>query len=140
MSRLIGRAFGLYDAESFHSFVKSLIKSNNPNQSKEVMGVSLSQLKGKTTIRLTRDSKTLTRDELTKLSEEYKLTEQELLVLFKKRKIGIMYDISDTRIESDKAAIEAHAGNKKTRKRKVSDRDELQQLGDNPRMFEENSI
>lgn len=140
MSRLIGKAFGLYDAESFYAFVKSLIKSNNPNQSKEVMGVSLSQLKGKTTIRLTRDSKTLTRDELTKLAQEYKLTEQELLVLFKKRKIGIMYDISDTRIESDKAAIEAHVGAKKTRKRKVSDRDELQQLGDNPGMLEESSV
>lgn len=140
MNRLIGKAFSSYCPDSFHAFVKSLIKSNNPNQSKEVMGISISQLKEKTTVRLTRDSKTITRDELTKLSQEYKLTEQELLILFKKRKIGIMYDISDIRIESDKAAIEANAGIKKTRKRKVSDRDELQQLSDHSGMPQESSV
>jgi hypothetical protein len=141
MARLIGKAFASYDPESFYNFVKSLIKSNNPNQSKEVMGVSLSRLKNKTTIRITRDSKTLTRDELTKLAQEYKLTETELLVLFKKRKIGIMYDLNDTRHETDsKLLAEANAGVKKTRKRKISDRDELQLAEHSSGVFEEGSV
>ena len=143
MGRLIGKAFESYTPESLYEFAKSLIKSNNPNQSKEVMGVSLSQAKGKTTIRITRDSKTLTRDELTKLSEEYKLTEQELLLLFKKRKIGIMYDLNDARIEHDKQIINSakkNVGVKKAGKRKVSDRDEIQLTEHSSGMPQESSV
>jgi hypothetical protein len=143
MGRLIGKPFSSYDAESFYAFVKSLVRSSSPNQSKEVMGVSISRTASKTSIRITRDSKTLTRDELTKLASEYKLTETELLMLFQKRKIGIMYDLNDSRIEHDKQALEsakADAGTKKTRKRKVSDRDELQLSSHNPGVHEESSV
>lgn len=126
MGKLIGAEFKTYTVESFYNFVKSLIR-NSPNGSKEVLGISISQKAGKTTIRLNRSDKSLNRDEVSKLAEEYKIEELELLKLLTKRKIGIFYGIDDTRAAQDQTALKANAGDKKTRKRKDASLNQLQQ-------------
>lgn len=138
-NRLIGPRFDTYTPESFHAFVKSLIKTS-PNASKEVLGISLTQKSGKVTIRINRSDKSLNRDEVTKLAEEYKLEELTLLKLLKKRKIGIFYGIDDQRHSDDQAALEKDAGNKKTRKRKDVSGDKLLKPERNSGMQEESSI
>lgn len=124
MGNLIGEPIESYNPETYHAFAKSLIKTT-PNASKEVLGVSIAQKGKKTTIRINRSDKSLMRDEVTKLAEEYKLSELELLKLLTKRKVGIFYGIDDQRAAEDKEAIKADAGNKKTTKRKNSSLDKL---------------
>ncbi len=139
MDKLIGEPIESYTPEAYHAFVKSLIKTT-PNASKEVLGVSITQKGKKTTIRINRSDKSLMRDEVTKLAEEYKLSELELLKLLTKRKIGIFYGIDDQRAAEDSAAIKADAGNKKTTKRKNSSLDKLLKPGCDSGVQAESSI
>jgi len=139
MGRLIGEPIESYTPETYHAFAKSLIKTT-PNTSKEVLGVSITQKGKKTTIRINKTDKSLMRDEVTKLAEEYKLSELELLKLLTKRKIGIFYGIDDQRAAEDKEAIKADAGDKKTTKRKNSSLDKLLKPERDTGMQEEVSI
>jgi hypothetical protein len=135
VNRLIGQSFASYSPQGFYDFVKGLMKTS-PNASKEVSGISITQKAGKTTIRMNKTDKTLTRDEVSKLATEYKLNEQEFLILLSKRKIGILYELNDSRAEEDRNT-QANAKGRKTGRRKISAGNELLKPSDNSRMHEE---
>jgi hypothetical protein len=138
--KLIGPAIETLSAEAFYERIKGLYQSKSEGQSKEVQGISITRNSGQVRMRFLRDPKQLTRDELAKLAEEYKLTELELLILFKKRKVEVLYASDDRRFTEDAATLKENAGSKKTRKRKVSAGNELQQLGDSSGMPQEVSV
>lgn len=108
----------------------------SPNASKEVSGISITQKAGKTTIRMNKTDKTLTRDEVSKLATEYKLNEQEFLILLSKRKIGILYELNDRRSEEDRNS-QANVKSRKAGRRKIQNRDELLKPSDNSGVHEE---
>ncbi len=97
---LIAKAFGEHTPESFYAYVKSLL-SNKSNSSKEVQGVSITFKSDNTTIRISRDAKAVSRDELALLATEYLKDEMTLLQLFTKRKVGITYEDNDGRRDTD---------------------------------------
>jgi hypothetical protein len=125
--------------ESFHHYIKTLMSSAT---SREVQGVSLS-VGDKLVIRMTRNPKLVTRDELSTLAKEYKLDEMELLLTFKKRKIGIDYANNDERLKSDAdhaARIKKDANDKRKLMRQNASRDKLLKSVGDTRLHEEGAI
>lgn len=95
-------------------YVKSMM---NAKSSKEVLGVAINIKENRTTIKVNRETKAVSRDELATLAKEYKLDEIELLKLFIKRKIEVIYDDNDARLEQESAyKTKKNARNKKTSK------------------------
>lgn len=136
---LTGPKFEDQTPQTFMLYVKSLL--NNNNISKEVSGISLTIGSKKTVIKVLRESKSFTRDEITILAKEYGVAESFLLELFKKRKIGVTYEDSDER-RNIEVTIKAkkNAGPRKPSRRKNQSLDKLQQLVDNSRLLEESSV
>lgn len=120
---LIGPRFDSYSPDSFYSYVKGLIKTKNPNASKEVQGIAIKQDGSRLSLRFTRSDKVLQRNEVTKLAQEYKIEELGILLALEKRKLGILYEPHDTRIESDKSAIEKAKADAKDQKRRAKRKD-----------------
>ena len=138
---LAPQAFLSHTAESFYAYIKGMMVSN---VSKEVSGVSISLGKAnKITIRMSREEKLVTREELSLLATEYKLNEFELLQLFIKRKIGINYDNDTIRAESDRASLanaKEDARNKRIAMRKEKSIDKLLKPKRNTRLHEKSPI
>lgn len=139
MSRLIGKSFDSYTPESFYDFAKGLVKTSG-NKSKEATGISITLKAGKTSLRMTRTDKTVTRTEVEKLASEYKLTELELLLMFKKRKVEITYELSDVRRNQDEESLKANAGSIKASRRKILAENKLQQSEHNSGMSAESTV
>lgn len=74
--------------ENFYNYCLSLIQKNLKTQSSAVDGVGISFGK-RTIVRVKREPKFVTRNEIKLLAEEYRKEEQELLDLFTKRKIDV---------------------------------------------------
>ncbi len=134
------KAFLEHTTESFYAYIKNMM---NSNRSKEVRGVSISVGKAdKITIRIEREEKIVSREELELLAQEYNIDEMKLLTLFIKRKIGISYDNSPKR-ESDIAAIneaKANARAERLAMRKKAGNDKFLKPKRNSRLHEESTI
>lgn len=130
---LLARAFGTHTKESWAEFLRSLITTQNSNESKTIPGVSFSFNQLKTTVRINREPKLVTRDEISVLATEYAKSEAELLLLLKTRKIEVTYVDNDARRADDAAdcaKAKADAKLKRVpRKRKAAGKDKLQLAG-----------
>jgi hypothetical protein len=136
--RLIGKPFAQFSPEEYHTHIKSFIK-DSPSTSKEVQGVSITQKGKRLTVKVLRDSKALSREEVTLLATEYKLDEQELLKLLKKRKIGVIYEPNDPRSESDETQHKKNA-KPRSKRREALPPNQLQQPELAPDLHEEIQI
>lgn len=130
-----------FTPEEFHLHVKNLYYVDTVNkESISAPGITLYFGK-RTIIRVKRDPKTITREEITELSKEYDKEEAEMLKIFKTRKIEVTYADSDARKDTDRTACEE--GNdkpRKTRKRKVKSTNKLLVDGHAEHLHEEGKI
>jgi len=136
---LTGPEFSSQTPDSFISYVKSLIHNKT---SKEVQGVSISiSGSNKLTIRFSRETKVVSREELSLLAKEYKQDEQELLKLFRKRKIEVIYDDTDNRRETETPVkAKKNAGHKRSPRRKKASVDQLLEPSSDTRLHEESGV
>jgi hypothetical protein len=104
----------------------------NSKSSKEVLGVAINiGSNDRITIKISRETKAVSRDELSTLSTEYKLDELTLLQLFIKRKIEVIYDDSDPRQQLEaQYKTKKNARNKKARKQDPSLNQLLESISD----------
>ncbi len=93
---LLGPPISKQTPEDFIEYVKGLYNAAASKGSKSVDGVTLT-LGKRTIVRIKRDPKALTRDEVARLAEEHETDEVSLLTLFHSRKIGITYGEGDER-------------------------------------------
>jgi hypothetical protein len=138
---LLAKALWTQSPEDYFAYVKGLIISK-ATASKEVSSVGIVFKKDRITVRVNRDPKQVTRDEVTSLAVEYAKDELWLLELLTKRKIGIHYETNDSRITTDEEHFQAQrdAKPRKASKRKAKSKDKLQLSFDNSRLLEESSI
>lgn len=95
---LLGPPIGSYTPEGFIEYVKSLYNAAASKGSKSVDGVTLTFGK-RIIVRIKRNPKAVTRDEVVRLAEENEQDEIELITLLHSRKVGIVYATGDARQE-----------------------------------------
>lgn len=138
---LLARAFIDHTPETFHTYVKSLA-AVRATASKEVNAVGIVFKGDKVTVRVKREPKIVTRDEVATLAAEYKREETYILELFKKRKVGIAYEDNDERRSTDEQHFRAKkdAKPKRPSRRKKASSDQLQFFVDHTRLPEEGAV
>lgn len=92
---LLGPDFKAQSPEQFYEYVKSLRRVAESKGSKSVQDITIS-FGAKVIVRLRRDEKYLTTAEVKLLAAEYERSIDELLAIFKKRKIQIRGNFADT--------------------------------------------
>lgn len=145
---LIGKAFESFSVEEWKSYVIGLIIKLDSKESKSAPNVSIVFKDKRVTLRVKREPKFVTREEISQLAEEYSKTELEILELFSKktRKIEIRYADNDDRRESDQEQLRAskptkkNAGARKPRKRKAKDQHQLLEPGHDSHLSAQSGI
>lgn len=121
LPKFVHGAFESFTPEAFREFVKNLrIKTNT--ESKAVASVGIVFRPNRTTVRVKRDPKIVSREEIDLLAAEYGKTSQEIINILIQRKVGVSYEPSDSRQSTELAgAAEAKRNAKphKNRKRKT---------------------
>jgi hypothetical protein len=138
---LLAKAFAGHNPESFQAYIKSLA-AVRATASKEVNAVGIVFKGDKVTVRVKRDPKLVTRDEVATLALEYKKPETLILELFKKRKVDIAYEDNDARRETDEQHFRSKkdAKPKRPSRRKKASSDQLQFFVDHSRLPEEGAV